>query len=97
MIPSAGIHAWVSRNCIAWVVVSKPTSIRTVRAKSASVDDQRRPSHPGVVAEEQDDQRPGGGQEHDEAQERQVHRAAYRQATTKIAMAAITPAIIATA
>ena len=60
-------------------------------------DTQRRPPHRIVVAEKHQNRCPGGRQEHDEAKQRERHRAPYRHATAKMAVAAITPAIIASA
>ena len=96
-MPSAGIHTWVSRNCMAWVVVSKPASSRTVSAKSA------RATASAVHRTDASSRRnamtsaPAAGRNTMKLRSGKSMRAAYRQATTKMAMAAITPAIIATA
>ncbi len=94
MIPSAGTQGRLSVNCISWVVVSKPASITTQRARSTipkpsavhrTASSLRMNIRTAAPATGTKTMRLSSG----------IDIAPYLQTTAKTRMAAIRPAIIA--
>ena len=68
---------------------------RNAESQVEDGDSEGGPPHRIVIAQKHQNRRPAGGHEHNKAKQRERHR--YRHATANMAVAAITPAIIASA